>query len=45
MGEIDVMLKNCGIIVTFVDIFLDDDDDFVQTNSMQNDETNTEKGS
>ena len=45
MGEIDVMLKRCGIIVIYVDIFLDDVDDFVQTNSMQNDDTNTEKES
>ena len=45
MGEIDVMLKRCGIIVIYIDIFLDDDDDFVQTNSMQNDDTNTEKES
>ena len=44
MGEIDVMLKRCGIIVIYIDIFLDDDD-FVQTNSMQNDDTNTEKES
>ena len=46
IGEIDVMLKKCGTIVIFVDIFLgDDDDDFLQTNSMQNDDTNTEKES
>ena len=33
-------------MVIFVDIFLgDDDDDFLQTNSMQNDDTNTEKES
>ena len=40
------MLKKCGTIVIFLDIFLgDDDDDFLQTNSMQNDDTNTEKES